>query len=136
MHRPQSARGGEGSPRELAHATGLAHEYVLRRLAAERVPDRLPLTALAVDDALEPVEERLTSLQLRELPSGLEERERAVVRAHFGLGEPSGTLEEIAAALGVTAERVRQIEARALEKVRDAALFTLPPVPPGWRAAP
>ena len=136
MHRPQSARGGYGSPRELAHATGLAHAHVLQLLAAERVPDRLPLTALADDATLERVEERLTSLQLRELPGGLEERQRAVVRAHFGLGEPSGTLEEIAGALGVTAERAGQIEARALEKVRDAALFTLPPVPPGRRAAP
>src|SRR4051794_12580433 len=114
VHRAQSARGGDCSPRELAHAAGLAHEHVLQLLAGERVPDRLPLTALADDDALERVEERLASLQLRELPGGLEERERAVVRAHFGLGEPSRTLEEIAGSLGVTAERVRQIETQAL----------------------
>jgi hypothetical protein len=39
-------------------------------------------------------------------------------RAHFGLGRPAQTLGEIGGALGLTAERARQIEVGALDKLR------------------
>ena len=59
---------------------------------------------------------------LRELVDTLTERERQVVRMRYGLGEEKPqTLEEIGSALGVTRERVRQIEARAMEKLRRQA---------------
>lgn len=48
--------------------------------------------------------------------------EREVIRARFGLAEPAGagpkTLEEIGAGLGLTGERIRQIQKGALEKLR------------------
>jgi DNA-directed RNA polymerase sigma subunit (sigma70/sigma32) len=44
-----------------------------------------------------------------------------VLQRHYGLGEPPQTLSRIGAGLGLTAERVRQIEKEALEKLRDAA---------------
>ena len=45
-----------------------------------------------------------------------------MVRMRYGLGEEKPqTLEEIGSALGVTRERVRQIEARAMEKLRRQA---------------
>ena len=53
--------------------------------------------------------------EVRELLDTLTERERQVVRMRYGLGEEKPqTLEEIGSALGVTRERVRQIEARAM----------------------
>ena len=60
--------------------------------------------------------------EVRELLDTLTERERQVVRMRYGLGEEKPqTLEEIGSALGVTRERVRQIEARAMEKLRRQA---------------
>ena len=51
----------------------------------------------------------------------LSERERAIVESRYGTrGEPAKTLEEIGQVIGLTRERVRQIEARALEKLRAA----------------
>lgn len=52
--------------------------------------------------------------------SKLKEREQAVVKMRFGLGEWSKTtLEEIGKLYGVTKECIRQTEARALQKLRD-----------------
>ena len=55
-----------------------------------------------------------------ELLSGLDEREETVLRLRFGLGgtEPK-TLKEIGAELGLTRERVRQIETEALRRLAD-----------------
>jgi RNA polymerase primary sigma factor len=51
----------------------------------------------------------------------LTERERAIVESRYGTrGEPAKTLEEIGQLIGLTRERVRQIEVRALEKLRAA----------------
>jgi RNA polymerase primary sigma factor len=51
----------------------------------------------------------------------LRPREQAVVRARFGIGQAPQKLEEVATVLGVTRERVRQIEARAMARLRVAA---------------
>jgi RNA polymerase primary sigma factor len=49
---------------------------------------------------------------------GLPEREGAVLQLRYGLGgEEPKSLEEIGRVLGLTRERVRQIEARALERL-------------------
>jgi len=42
-----------------------------------------------------------------------------VLRAHYGLGEPVQTLSQIGGRLGLTAERARQIEVGALQKLRE-----------------
>ena len=47
---------------------------------------------------------------VRDVTGELEERERRVIRAHYGLGEPGKTFDEIGEGLGLTAERARQIE--------------------------
>lgn len=60
--------------------------------------------------------------EVRELLGSLTEREQQVIRLRYGLGEERPqTLEEIGSMLGVTRERVRQIEARAMEKLRKQA---------------
>jgi RNA polymerase sigma factor (sigma-70 family) len=51
----------------------------------------------------------------------LSDREKEVLRLRYGLGtDREYTLEEIGRRLSVTRERVRQIESRALQKVRAA----------------
>jgi RNA polymerase sigma factor (sigma-70 family) len=57
--------------------------------------------------------------QLRSLLGGLSDRERMVLRARYGLDGEEQTLRQIAATLGLSAERVRQVEQRALGKLRS-----------------
>jgi RNA polymerase sigma factor (sigma-70 family) len=74
-----------------------------------------PLSA----DAYEQVVETLAGQQLRVLLSRLTDRERDVVRARFGFDTEPQRLVDIGEELGVSAERVRQIEERALAKLRQ-----------------
>lgn len=71
-------------------------------------------------DAYEEVIDSLAGEQLRALLARLTEREREVVRARFGFDGQSEKLADIGERLGVSAERVRQIEERALAKLRYA----------------
>ena len=58
--------------------------------------------------------------QLIEVIKSLTEREQKVILLRFGLedGKPR-TLEEVGKVLGITRERIRQIEAKALRKLRN-----------------
>jgi len=57
--------------------------------------------------------------QIQSMVAELEPKEREVIRMRFGLdGEESRTLQEIGDALGLSRERVRQIESKAKEKLR------------------
>ena len=128
--------GREPTTAELSIATGLAPTQVERLLATERMPrgieDRLsaddPSSPTVGEMIVDPVAEQayekvLDDLEIHgvlDLTNDLEERERAVIRSHFGLGQDARTLSEIGAGLGLTAERARQIEAAALTKLRQA----------------
>ena len=71
-------------------------------------------------DTLAEAEKRALDLELEEALSCLTDKERIVVNHRFGLNDTrSYTLEEIGKLLGVTRERVRQIEAQALDKLRN-----------------
>ena len=60
--------------------------------------------------------------EVKELLEALSDRESQVIRLRYGLEDSrTHTLEEIGEMLGVTRERVRQIEARAMEKLRKKA---------------
>jgi len=62
---------------------------------------------------------RLLKEQMNEILSGLSERERRVLEMRFGLKDGNArTLEEVGQEFGVTRERIRQIEAKALRKLR------------------
>jgi RNA polymerase primary sigma factor len=128
--------GKEPTTEELSAATGLTPAQIESLLATERMPRGLE-DRLSADDAsspaigetiVDPVAEQayenvLDDLEIDgvlDLTNGLEERERTVIRSHYGLGQEPRTLSEIGAGLGLTAERARQIEAAALTKLREA----------------
>ena len=57
--------------------------------------------------------------ELNEVLQGLTDREEKVLRMRFGLLDGrQRTLEEVGREFGVTRERIRQIEAKALKKLR------------------
>jgi RNA polymerase sigma factor (sigma-70 family) len=63
---------------------------------------------------------------VRDLLSRLDDRERAVLLAHYGIGEDGrasgpSTYEQVGERLGLSKQRVRQIEQSALAKLRAAA---------------
>lgn len=132
------ANGGEPSSIELSEATGLTPEQVENLLATERLPRGLgePLTpgeasTTVGDTIVDPVAEReyelildeIETREVRDLTEGLDERERMVIKAHYGLGRCAQTLAQIGATMGLTAERARQIEVGALKKLRAALAY-------------
>ncbi|MCX4453906.1 RNA polymerase sigma factor [Streptomyces sp. NBC_01340] len=129
-------RGYEPTPDEVATHLDLPGERVseVLRLAQEPVSlhapvgeeDDVALGDLIEDgDATSPVESAAFLLlreHLEAVLSTLGERERKVVQLRYGLadGRPR-TLEEIGRIFGVTRERIRQIESKTLNKLRDHA---------------
>ncbi|MBO7591621.1 MAG: RNA polymerase sigma factor RpoD/SigA [Prevotella sp.] len=83
--------------------------------------DNSLLDVLVNDDA--PLADRQLVLEsLREEISNvlqtLNDRERCVIKAFYGIGEPEMTLEEIGNKYGLTRERVRQIKEKAIRRLR------------------
>jgi RNA polymerase sigma factor (sigma-70 family) len=75
-----------------------------------------PLSAEQYEAALDNIAGR----QLRALLGHLTERERDIVDSRFGFERPAEKLSAIGSRLGISTERVRQIEERALTKMRQA----------------
>jgi RNA polymerase primary sigma factor len=65
------------------------------------------------------LETKVVTRMLEDMVKTLDRREAVILRARFGLdGGPQKTLEEVGLKLGVTRERVRQVQNAALEKLR------------------
>jgi RNA polymerase sigma factor (sigma-70 family) len=73
-----------------------------------------PLSASAYEDVID----KIAGQQLYALLSRLTDRERDIINARFGFNGDTEKLTEIARRLGLSAERVRQIEEHALAKLR------------------
>jgi RNA polymerase primary sigma factor len=73
------------------------------------------------EQGYEHVVDTMVVQEVQHLADRLDERERTVLRGHYGFGQPPQTLNEIGSDLGLTAERIRQIEKQALQKLREAA---------------
>jgi RNA polymerase primary sigma factor len=79
-----------------------------------KAPDTVDPQAAAEASALQRI--------VHETLADLTPREQRILRMRFGIGSAADhTLEEIGKEFGVTRERIRQIEAKALEKLRDPA---------------
>jgi RNA polymerase sigma factor (sigma-70 family) len=132
--------GREPSTAELAAASGLSRDQVESILAAE-LPPRMLGEPLKVSDGTagtlgeqiadpgsqdeyERILEQVATEEIRPLTFALDKRERSILYDHYGVGSRPRTLREIARSLGLSAERVRQIEEQALEKLRAAAAST------------
>jgi RNA polymerase sigma-32 factor len=88
-----------------------------------------PIAYLAADSSSEPSSllerkqyDRLQDEGLQGALAGLDERSRTIVRRRWLVedGEAAATLHELADEYGVSAERIRQIEAKALQKMKGA----------------
>ena len=128
--------GREATEGELAEALGVSAAKVadIRKAAQEAVSLETPVgedgdTYLGqfIEDRNSPpledtVSENLLREQLREALGSLGDRESRVLRLRYGLdgGHPQ-TLEEVGKVFGVTRERIRQIEAKAIRKLRQPA---------------
>lgn len=88
-----------------------------------------------IEDTQEPTpEEAVAALvqkeEVQEMLSTLTEKEQKILRLRYGLEDGNvHTLEETGQILGVTRERIRQLESRALEKLRKSALLPDLPLP-------
>ena len=124
----------EPSAEEIAYVLGKPVEDVRRMLglnegtASVDVPigqdaDRVLLDAIPDENGQEPLavlQEDDIMRRLDEWLSHLTDKQRAVVERRFGLrGHERATLEEVGREIGVTRERVRQIQIDALKKLRE-----------------
>jgi RNA polymerase sigma factor (sigma-70 family) len=130
------AHGQEPSGNQLAADTGLTQAQVGELLALERVPQSMDepvqgaegelgafgelLADPLAEDAYEQLLDSSEIEQVRALLGSLNERERMILRARYGLDGPEQSLREVGERIGLSAERVRQIENRALGKLRAA----------------
>jgi RNA polymerase primary sigma factor len=127
--------GREPLPEEIASELGVDVEKVhyIQKISQEVISLETPIGDDDEDSVLSDFIKDETSLspdqlasaallrdQIREILVDLNERERKILSMRFGLDDNiPHTLEEVGKIFGVTRERIRQIEAKALEKIRQ-----------------
>lgn len=136
QRRFEQTRRREATAADLSRIVRLPQSQVEKLLCTERTPRGLdePTGAeagegatvgeLLVDppagDAYERVPQQVLAAQVPGLLCRLSDRERTVICSRYGLGQREQTLREIAPRVGVTTERVRQIEQESLAKLSAA----------------
>jgi RNA polymerase primary sigma factor len=128
-------RGREPTPEDLARRLNIPASKVRLLLDAQKTPYSLEMKIgedegtelgdILKDSSIRSPEEAAIesdlSNEVERALAPLSDREKEVLRLRYGLGtDREYTLEEIGQRLSVTRERVRQIESRALQKVRAA----------------
>ncbi len=127
--------GREPTPLEISKNTDLPMDKILAILEASREPISLE-TPVGDDDSTlgdflenqesqspyEAVQNRELSGRVEEILSTLSDREEKIIRLRFGIGEKAEyTLEEIGKRFNVSRERIRQIEKKALNRLRHSS---------------
>jgi RNA polymerase sigma factor (sigma-70 family) len=126
------------STSEVAADLGLDEARVIEILRYSREPQLLSEPLLAGSDtslsdmiedhsAISPFDAAAAALltdEVKKMLSALDDRERVILQLRFGLdrGEPQ-TLEQVGVHFNLTRERIRQIEARAMSKLRHPTLL-------------
>lgn len=129
-------KGREATVEELAQRMGVSEDKIreVKKIAQDPISLETPIgekedshlgdfiedqKAVAPDDAAGSI---LLREQIDDMLNGLSERERSVLELRFGLrdGKPR-TLEEVGRYFDVTRERIRQIEGKALSKLKKSA---------------
>jgi RNA polymerase primary sigma factor len=128
--------GRDPAPQEIAARTRIPIARVEQALGIPQEPasldtpigdeqDATLADLIKAPDAIDPhkaAEASALRRLIREALAELTQREQSILRMRFGIGANADhTLEEIGKAFGVTRERIRQIEAKALNKLRDSA---------------
>src|SRR4029079_1978994 len=130
-------QGREAGAAEISARAGSAMGRVEQVLSMVQEPTSLDLPIgedgdatlgdlIAATDGIDPqaaVEAGALANCMSEALAQLTPREQRILRMRFGIGEAQDhTLEEVGKVFGVTRERIRQIEAKALEKLRKPQL--------------
>lgn len=126
--------GGDATTAMLAEATGISEGQIGSLAAAARVPRSLDEPAArnggsvasvgerladpTAEDAYARAELHIDSEAVPELLASLDDREQSLLRARYGIGGDEQTLREVGVTLHVSVERVRQLELRAIGKLR------------------
>jgi RNA polymerase primary sigma factor len=133
-HRLQQIFEREPTSEEVARAMDVPEEKVRQVLDASRLPVSLEapvgqegdafLGDFIEDDTMPPplelASQQLLKTQITDALCRLSERERRIIILRFGLDDGQfRTLEEVGREFGITRERIRQIEAKALRKLRN-----------------
>jgi RNA polymerase primary sigma factor len=132
-HRLYHRNGREPAIEEIADRSGISHAHVERVMSLVQEPVSLDLPIgedgdatfgdlIEAPDAVSPLAAAEASSLGRSMAEALGElspREQRILCMRFGIGGTTEhTLEEVGKTFGVTRERIRQIEAKALEKLR------------------
>jgi RNA polymerase primary sigma factor len=136
-HKLQQSMQREPTPEEIADAMGISPTKVRRTLEASMHPLSLEMPVgqegegrmgdFIEDDRIStPADAAAASMlreQIEEVLQKLPERERKIIQLRYGLKDGRyRTLEEVGVEFGITRERIRQIEAVALRKLRHPHL--------------